>query len=132
MMSYGSTEGFVKVVGRMVELMNSDEKVTQASAGTDLSVGFFITDLDAGFLLEFRQGQVTGEMGAEIRPAQIKLSMDSGTFDAVFTGELDPVGAAMCGRIAVSGDIGLAMSLLGVVDDLRRIYMTAKEEAGVA
>jgi len=132
MASYGSAEELEKIVGCMVELMNSDERIAQASVGTDLTVGFFVTDLNAGFLLKFKEGQVTGETGADIRPAQIKLSMDSETFDAVFTGELDPVGAAMWGRIAVSGDIGLAMSLLGVVDDLRRIYTTAKTEAGIA
>ncbi|MEW6228536.1 MAG: SCP2 sterol-binding domain-containing protein [Bacillota bacterium] len=132
MAGYESREGLEKVVVRMLELMRADEKVAEASKGVDFAVGFAITDLDATFLFNFKGGQLTGETGEDIRPAQIKLSMDSDTFNAVFTGELDPVGAAMWGRIAVSGDIGLAMSLLGVVDDLRRIYTTAKEEAGIA
>jgi len=42
------------------------------------------------------------------------------------------MGAAMSGQIMFSGDLGLAMNLLGVVDDLRGIYTTAKAQAETA
>lgn len=129
---YGSAEQLQRVVRQMVELMKSDARVRGASKGSSFTVGFAITDLDETFLLTFKDGQIGGEVGADITPAQIKLTMDSETFDGVFGGEVDPMGAAMSGQIMFSGDLGLAMNLLGVVDDLRRIYTTAKAHAGTA
>lgn len=116
----------------MVELMKSDARVLGASKGSSFTVGFAITDLDETFLLTFNDGQIGGKVGTDITPAQIKLTMDSETFDGVFGGEVDPMGAAMSGQIMFSGDLGLAMNLLGVVDDLRRIYKAARAQAETA
>ncbi|MDK2931112.1 MAG: hypothetical protein PWR07_1243 [Bacillota bacterium] len=132
MAGYESAEELQRVVQHLVELMKADERVLKASTGSTFTVGFAITDLDETFLLTFKDGQIGGEVGADITPAQIKLTMDSETFDGVFGGEVDPMGAAMSGQIMFSGDLGLAMNLLGVVDDLRRIYTTAKARAGTA
>ncbi|MGE5592497.1 MAG: SCP2 sterol-binding domain-containing protein, partial [Betaproteobacteria bacterium] len=81
------------------------------------------------FLLTFSDGEIGGEVGADIASAQIKLAMDGETLDGVFGGDVDPIGAAMSGQIMFSGDLGLAMNLLGVVDDLRRIYKAARAQA---
>jgi putative sterol carrier protein len=116
----------------MVDLMRSDPRVLGASQGLSLTVGFAITDLDETFLLTFQGGEIRGEAGADITSAQIKLTMDSETFDGVFSGEVDPMGAAMSGKIAFSGDLGLAMNLLGVVEDLRRMYKAARAQAETA
>ncbi|NLG80683.1 MAG: SCP2 sterol-binding domain-containing protein [Firmicutes bacterium] len=132
MAGYESAEELQRVVQHLVELMKADERVLKASTGSTFTVGFAITDLDETFLLTFKDGQIGGEVGADITPAQIKLTMDSETFDGVFGGEVDPMGAAMSGQITFSGDLGLAMNLLGVVDDLRRIYKAARAQAGTA
>ncbi|MGE5592389.1 MAG: SCP2 sterol-binding domain-containing protein [Betaproteobacteria bacterium] len=113
----------------MVDLMRSDARVLSATQGLRLTVGFAITDLAETFLLTFRDGEIGGEVGADITSAQIKLSMDAETLDGVFGGDVDPIGAAMSGQIAFSGDLGLAMNLLGVVDDLQEIYKAAREQA---
>ena len=132
MAGYESAEELQRVVQHLVELMKADERVLKASTGSTFTVGFAITDLDETFLLTFKDGQIGGEVGADITPAQIKLTMDSETFDGVFSGEVDPMGAAMSGQITFSGDLGLAMNLLGVVDDLRRIYKAARVQAETA
>ncbi len=129
MAGYESPEELRGIVQHLVELMKSDEAIVNASKGSEFAVGFTITDFDETFILAFKDGEVEGRMGADIAPTQIKLSMDSETFDGVFSGEVDPMGAAMSGRIAFGGDLGLAMNLFGVVDDLRRIYAEAKTRA---
>lgn len=132
MAGYESAEELQRVVQHLVELMKADEKVLKASTGSTFTVGFAITDLDETFLLTFKDGEIAAEVGADITPAQIKLTMDSETFDGVFGGEVDPMGAAMSGQIMFSGDLGLAMNLLGVVDDLSRIYKAARAQAETA
>ena len=126
---YESGDKLRKVARRMVDLMRSDARVLSATQGLRLTVGFAITDLDETFLLTFRDGEIGGEVGADITSAQIRLAMDAETLDGVFAGEVDPMGAAMSGQIMFSGDLGLAMSLLGVVDDLREIYKAARDQA---
>lgn len=132
MSGYESREQLRRVVKHVVDLIKSDARVLKASEGSSFTVGFAIMDLDETFLLTFKEGEIGGEVGADITPAQIKLTMDSETFDGVFGGAVDPMGAAMSGQIMFSGDLGLAMNLLGVVDDLRRIYTTAKAQAETA
>lgn len=132
MSGYESREMLRRVVRHMVDLMKADARVLKASEGSSFTVGFAIMDLDETFLLTFKDGEIGGEVGADVTPAQIKLTMDSETFDGVFSGAVDPMGAAMSGQILFSGDLGLAMNLLGVVDDLRGIYKAARAQAETA
>lgn len=125
---YESKEELERVIGLMSNLMMSDEKLLRATAGADLTVGFTIPDLGSTFSFRFEGGRITADIGPEVRRAQVKLSTDSDTFHRLFSGELNPVAAAMSGRIAFGGELELAMGLLGVVDELKRIYAAARAQ----
>ena len=43
--------------------------------------------------------------------ADVTLSADAETFSALLEGELDPTSAYMSGRLAIDGDMGMAMRL---------------------
>jgi putative sterol carrier protein len=47
--------------------------------------------------------------------AEVTLSADAETFKAILDGEQNPTSAFMTGKLAVNGDMGLAMKLAGVL-----------------
>jgi len=48
-------------------------------------------------------------------PAEVTLSADAETFQAILAGEQNPTTAFMTGKLSVDGDMGLAMKLAGVL-----------------
>jgi len=47
--------------------------------------------------------------------AEVTLSADAETFQAILEGEQNPTAAFMTGKLSVDGDMGLAMKLAGVL-----------------
>lgn len=47
--------------------------------------------------------------------ADVILSADADTFQAILEGEQNPTAAFMTGKLSVDGDMGLAMKLAGVL-----------------
>jgi putative sterol carrier protein len=52
----------------------------------------------------------TGARAAD-EPADVTLTADAETFQAILEGETNPTSAFMSGKLAVDGDMGLAMQL---------------------
>ena len=44
-------------------------------------------------------------------PADVTMTADADTFQAIMTGDLNPTAAFMSGKLTVDGDMGLAMQL---------------------
>lgn len=44
-------------------------------------------------------------------PADVTLTADADTFQSILEGETDPTSAFMTGKLAVDGDMGMAMQL---------------------
>jgi putative sterol carrier protein len=47
--------------------------------------------------------------------ADVTLSADADTFRAIFEGDLNPTNAFMSGKLAIDGDMGMAMRLASVL-----------------
>lgn len=47
--------------------------------------------------------------------AEVTLSADADTFQAIFEGDLNPTSAFMTGKLSVDGDMGMAMKLAAVL-----------------
>lgn len=47
--------------------------------------------------------------------ADVTLSADSDTFQQILSGDLNPTGAFMSGKLSVDGDMGVAMQLASVL-----------------
>ncbi|AVO39579.1 SCP2 sterol-binding domain-containing protein [Pukyongiella litopenaei] len=47
--------------------------------------------------------------------ADVTMTADADTFHSIFTGDLNPTGAFMSGKLTIDGDMGLAMKLASVL-----------------
>lgn len=47
--------------------------------------------------------------------ADVTMSADEETFQAIFTGDLNPTSAFMTGKLTIDGDMGVAMKLASVL-----------------
>ena len=47
--------------------------------------------------------------------ADVTLSADADTFEQILSGELNPTGAFMSGKLTIDGDMGVAMQLVSVL-----------------
>jgi autoinducer 2 (AI-2) kinase len=69
-------------------------------------------------------------MGAPERSADVNLRLAADVFDGMFTGRVNPMEAAMEGRLAFTGDAAKAMTLQHLQADLSRLYRVAREAVG--
>lgn len=67
-----------------------------------------ITDLGA-IMLDANGARIADE------EADVTLSADSETLQAIVTGDLNPTSAFMTGKLSIDGDMGLAMKLAAVL-----------------
>ncbi len=74
----------------------------------DASAKFDISDLGA-IILDSEGARVSDE------EADVTLSADAETFEQILSGEMNPTGAFMSGKLSVDGDMGIAMKLASVL-----------------
>ncbi|SMX33581.1 SCP2 sterol-binding domain-containing protein [Actibacterium lipolyticum] len=74
-------------------------------------------DGTAKFMIEGEGAIVVDESGARASDddAEVTLTADAETFQAMMTGDLNPTAAFMTGKLSVDGDMGLAMKLGTVI-----------------
>ena len=76
--------------------------------GFDGSAKFDIADVGA-IVLDSDGARVADD------EADVTLSADAETFQAIIEGELNPTSAFMTGKLSVDGDMGIAMKLASVL-----------------
>ncbi|MEO1108396.1 MAG: SCP2 sterol-binding domain-containing protein [Pseudomonadota bacterium] len=74
----------------------------------DASAKFAIADLGA-IILDSNGARISDD------EADVTLSADADTFQEILSGELNPTGAFMSGKLSVDGDMGVAMKLASVL-----------------
>ncbi|KIC44143.1 MAG: SCP2 sterol-binding domain-containing protein [Ruegeria sp.] len=79
-----------------------------ADGAFDASAKFAIADLGA-IILDENGARVSDE------DADVTLSADADTFEQILSGDLNPTGAFMSGKLSVDGDMGIAMKLASVL-----------------
>lgn len=79
-----------------------------ASGEFDGSAKFVIADVGA-VMLDAEGARVADE------EADVTLTADSDTFQAIFDGDMNPTGAFMSGKLSIDGDMGMAMKLASVL-----------------
>ncbi len=78
------------------------------AGGFDASAKFEITGVGA-IVMDGDGARVSDD------EADVTLSADAETFESILTGELNPTSAFMTGKLAVDGDMGVAMKLASVL-----------------
>ena len=91
--------------------------ITQAVAALNAKMGGAGFDGTAKFDIQGEGAIVIDADGARASDddADVTLSADAETFKAILDGEQNPTSAFMTGKLAVDGDMGLAMKLAGVL-----------------
>ncbi|GAA6192047.1 sterol carrier family protein [Phaeobacter gallaeciensis] len=79
-----------------------------SGGGFDGSAKFAIADLGA-IVLDADGARVSDD------ETDVTLSADAETFQSIISGELNPTSAFMTGKLAVDGDMGIAMKLASVL-----------------
>lgn len=74
-------------------------------------------DGTAKFVIEDEGAVIIDNTGARAsdEEADVTLTADVETFQAILSGELNPTGAFMSGKLTVDGDMGMAMKLGSVL-----------------
>lgn len=90
--------------------MSSVMEGAVAALNEKLDGGF---DGTAKFVIEDEGAIMVDESGARAGDdaADVTLTADAETFQAILSGELNPTAAFMGGRLKVDGDMGMAMKL---------------------
>lgn len=78
------------------------------SGAFDASARFAITDL-GNIVLDADGARVSDD------EADVTLSAEADTFEQILSGEMNPTGAFMSGKLSVDGDMGIAMKLASVL-----------------
>ncbi len=74
----------------------------------DASAKFAIADLGA-IVLDADGARVSDD------DADVTMNADADTFEQILSGELNPTGAFMSGKLTIDGDMGVAMKLASVL-----------------
>jgi ketol-acid reductoisomerase len=93
-----------------------------------LTTYYVLSEPELAFHLCFHDGAVTGDMGPPPSPPQVRLQTKATILDAVFTGQTNPMRAAMTGKLSFSGDAKLAIGIQAIQSDLSRLYCLARAE----
>ncbi|WP_099225195.1 NAD(P)-dependent oxidoreductase [Mycobacterium persicum] len=123
-------DGMRRILKGFVERITHDEALGAFAAGKSVTLRFTLTDVDLAFFLQLQGGAITADLGDPAAPADVELRMRAEILDGMFTGRVNPMQAAMGGRLSFSGDTTKAMTLQNMQDDLARLYREAREEAG--
>src|SRR5262249_31810854 len=118
-----------RILERFVSRTVADETLQRFAAGRDVTLHSPLTDRGLAFWLRLR-GAASGGLGAPDARPEVDLKLRADVLDGMFTGRVNPMQAAMNGRLSFTGDAAKAMTLQQLQPDLARHYRAAREEIG--
>lgn len=116
---------FIDIAKEFLALCQKDPKLTEFAQKRSISTQFVITDQNLEFNLAFIGGEVKTCLGAPEQPADFTVKMTEQTFQAIMTGKMDPMSAAMSGKVHYKGNTAKGMLLQNLFKDLIRLYTQA-------
>jgi autoinducer 2 (AI-2) kinase len=123
-------EAMRKVLTGFVEGISGGGALDRFAADRDVTLHFIVSDLGDAFWFRLRDGEVQAAMGNPDAEAEVELRLAADVLDGMFTGRVNPMQAAMEGRLSFSGDTAKAMSLQEFQEDLSYLYREARSTAG--
>ncbi len=97
------------------------------SQGRKMTTHYLLRDLRLEFYMRFDDGVVTADLGPPPSAAEVRLETEADVLDAMFTGRINAMRAAMTGKLSFSGDAKLAIGIQQIQDDLCRLYTQARD-----
>jgi len=117
------------ILERFVAACASDAELDRFAADRDVTLYFQLTDLGEAFWLRLRGG-IGGALGAPDSKPEVDLKLRADVLDGMFTGRVNPMQAAMNGRLSFTGDAAKAMTLQQIQPALARHYRAARDAVG--
>jgi autoinducer 2 (AI-2) kinase len=118
-----------RLLGSFVARTLADAELARFAADRDVTLHFTLTDLALEFWLRLRAG-LAGALGAPEGRPEVDLKLRADVLDGMFTGRVNPMQAAMQGRLSFTGDAAKAMTLQQIQPALARHYRAARDEVG--
>lgn len=88
--------------------------VAEKAAGIDATIQLKLTGVQSvDYYLTIKNGQLGVTEGISPNP-KLTLTADSEDFMKLFSGQIDPMKAFMQGKLKVTGDMSLAMKMMGM------------------
>lgn len=117
------------ILAGFVERTAADPELDRFAADRDATLFFTLTDLDLCFWLRLRRG-IAGALGHPDAAPEVDLKLAADVLDGMFTGRVNPMQAAMNGRLSFTGDAAKAMTLQQIQPALSRHYRAARDQVG--
>ena len=112
-----------------VSRCNDDEELIDFARERDLTMAFFLSDVNLGFWLRLRGDLVCG-VGVPEDDPDVELRMAVAVLDGMFSGRVNGMQATQNGELSFTGDAAKAMTLQEIQRDLARLWGEARLDAG--
>ncbi len=124
----GGLSRLEQVLDRFLVLATSDPALQAYGQERVLTTHYVLSDAGVEFTMRFADGQVATEWGPPEEPAQVRLETTIEVLDGMFSGRINALRAAMTGKLSFSGETRLTIGIQQIQDDLRRLYVQARNE----
>jgi autoinducer 2 (AI-2) kinase len=121
---------FEEILRRFLERLPDDPVMGAFAAGRRFILHYTLADAGLEFYMAFLDGAVGAGMGPPPEKPDLRLKMRAEVFDGMMTGKINPVSAAMRGKMKFSGDTRKAMQMQRIQKDIMRLYQEARREVG--
>jgi autoinducer 2 (AI-2) kinase len=118
-----------RILAGFVARAIADAELARFAADRDVTLHFTLADLDLAFWLRLRAG-LDGALGAPDGRPEVNLRLRADVLDGMFTGRVNPMQAAMQGRLSFTGDAAKAMTLQQIQPALARHYRASRDAVG--
>jgi autoinducer 2 (AI-2) kinase len=125
----GVREKMEQLLASFVARTLADAELARFAGDRDVTLHFTLTDLALDFWLRLRAG-LSGALGAPAGRPEVDLKLRADVLDGMFTGRVNPMQAAMQGRLSFTGDAAKAMTLQQIQPALSRHWCAARDEVG--
>jgi phosphoglycerate dehydrogenase-like enzyme/sugar (pentulose or hexulose) kinase/ribulose-5-phosphate 4-epimerase/fuculose-1-phosphate aldolase len=123
-------ERMAAIVAAFVARAIASPALRAAAQEREVTLHFRMPDALAELHLRLAGGAVSGAPSAPGDPADVELRLAADVFDGMFTGRVNPMQAAMDGKLSFTGDTAKAMTLQHLQRDLAECYRAARSEVG--